>query len=236
MIVTERKSIDEILGFMDGEACTLIVACGGCPEGCESGSPEELARLREELEAGGKSVVDMVSIDFLCNKPLIARRLMGRLDALEQADSLVVVSCGIGVQAVAVTVDKVTHPALNTLSMGGFQGLWPSDERCEECGDCLLDWTGGICPRTACTKSLVNGACGGTLEDGSCEISHDIPCGWKRIYDQLAKLGRLEKMYEFVPAPDYHKLKGDPAHRTTTWWALEHSKVGAQASEEEEGE
>ena len=146
MIATERKPIDEIIHHMADESAALIVACTGCPEGCESGSQEQLARLRQELEGAGKRVVEVVAVDFLCNKQLVARRLGARLDALEEADSLVVVSCGVGVQAVAATVDKVTHAALNTISMGGFQGLWPSNERCAECGECVLDWTGGICP------------------------------------------------------------------------------------------
>jgi ferredoxin len=233
MIVTERKDISEILGFTDGEQATLVVACGGCPEGCESGTPQELDRLRGELEAAGRRVVDVVRIDFLCNKPLVARRLMASLDAMEQADSLLVSSCGIGVQAVAATVEKATHPVMNTLSMGGFQGLWPSDERCEECGECVLSWTGGICPRTACTKSLVNGTCGGTMADGTCEISRDIPCGWRMIYDRLAGLGRLERLYHFVAPPDFHKLKGNTAHRKTTWWAAENPEIGQQPSQEE---
>lgn len=228
MIVSERKPIEEVLSYLEDDQKVFVVVCEGCPEGCESGTPQEVAELVSALEQAGKEVVGTAGIDFLCNKLLIARHLAPYLDQLQHADALVVVSCGIGVQAVAATVDLPTNPALNTISMGGFQGLWPGEERCIECGECVLHHTGGICPRTACSKSLVNGACGGTKADGSCEVSDDVPCGWVQIYERLEKLGRVDNLYEFVEAPNYDLLRGRDADRKTTWWAIEnHARRGA---------
>lgn len=235
MIVSERKPIEEILSFLEGDDNIFIVVCEGCPEGCESGTPEEVERLVSELEEGGKKVVGTAAADFLCNKLLIARRLAAHMDELQQADALLVVSCGIGVQAVSATVDLPANPALDTISMGGFQGLWPGDERCFECGECVLHYTGGICPRTACSKSLVNGACGGTQSDGSCEVSHDIPCGWRLIYERQEALGRLDNLKKFIAAPNYDKLRARDADRPTTWWAIE-NKLRAPVTAEEEVE
>jgi ferredoxin len=221
MIVNLRKPIEEILDSLQGDDTVLIVNCGGCPEGCGSGTPEELKKLQEELAEGGKEVTGPVRVDFLCNKALIARRLSARLDEINGADCLLIVSCGLGVQAAGAAVDKPVRPAMDTISLGGFQGLWPSDERCEECGECVLAWTGGICPRTQCTKSLLNGQCGGALDDGSCEISRQRPCGWRKIYERMEELGQLDRLQRFAPLPDYFKLKGAPERRTLTWWALE---------------
>lgn len=235
MIVSERKPIEEILSYLESDEKLFIVVCEGCPEGCESGTPEEIETLARELEEAGKQVVGTAGIDFLCNKLLIARRLAAHVDKLQAADALLVVSCGIGVQAVAATVPLPTNPALNTISMGGFQGLWPGDERCIECGECVLHYTGGICPRTACSKGLVNGACGGTQSDGSCEVSNDVPCGWAQIYDRLKELDRLDNLDRFIEAPNYDLLRGRDGHRPTTWWALEHevrAPVAAEAEEE----
>ena len=53
--------------------------------------------------------------------------------------------------------------------------------------------TGGICPLTACSKSLVNGQCGGA-KNGKCEVDPNMECGWERIYRKLEKLGRLDAM------------------------------------------
>jgi electron transport complex protein RnfC len=221
MIASKPKPIEEILGYLEGEKKVAIIACTGCPEGCQSGDAEALAALKSGLEAGGKQVVGIVPVDFLCNKSLIARRLMAHLDEVNAADSLLVSSCGIGAQAVAATVDKLTHPVLNTISLGGFQGLWPGGERCIECGECVLHYTGGICPRTACSKSLIYGQCGGTSSEGKCEVDPSIPCGWYEIYKRLEKLGRLDLHLQPIAPPDYHKLFGDVKLRPTSWWALE---------------
>ena len=46
-------------------------------------------------------------------------------------------------------------------------------------------------PLTACSKSLVNGQCGGS-KDGKCEVNPEMECGWERIYRRLKMLGRLD--------------------------------------------
>ena len=116
MIVTERKPLEELVAMFEGEKGTYIVACSGCPVGHKSGDEAALAQLEADLKEQGVNVVGRTSIDFLCNKPLVALRLMKVLEEIEEADSLLIVSCGIGVQATAATVDKVCHPAMNTIS------------------------------------------------------------------------------------------------------------------------
>lgn len=39
--------------------------------------------------------------------------------------------------------------------------------------ECYLNLTGGICPITACSKSLVNGQCYG-CKDGKCEVDSEM--------------------------------------------------------------
>ena len=72
-----------------------------------------------------------------------------------------------------------------------FQGVTPLEYKCDQCGECYLNLTGGICPITACSKSLVNGQCGG-CKDGKCEVDSEMECGWERIYRRLAQIGRLD--------------------------------------------
>lgn len=234
MIASEPKPIEQVLDYLDGQSTVIIAACTGCPEGCESGDPEQLSRLRAGLEEAGITVLETVDIDFLCNKALIARRLASHLEAINEADSVLVSSCGIGVQAVAATVPLQTHPVLDTISLGGFQGLWPGEERCLECGDCLLHYTGGICPRTACSKSLTSGQCGGADTDGSCEVDPEIECGWIRIYERLEEIGRLDLMEREIEPLDHRNYSGDVRHRSTNWWALENPQKGQQLVEEGE--
>jgi len=220
MIASEIKPTDEILSHMDGETSIFILGCAGCPEGCDTGGEEQLARFEEELEAAGKTVVGRASVDFLCNKSLVALRLMRHLGEVAQADALLVVSCGVGVQATAAVIDKMVHPALNSVYLGGFQGLWRGSERCAECGECLLDYTGGICPITACTKSLLHGSCGGS-DKGKCEIDPDIDCGWTRISERLKAIGRLDILKRLPPERDYQKMIPSAELRQKSIYALE---------------
>lgn len=220
MIVTERKPLEELVGMFAGEKGTYIVACNGCPVGHKTGDEASLAQLEADLKAQGVNVLGRTSIDFLCNKALVALRLMKVLEEVQGADSLLVSSCGIGVQAVGATVDKPVHPAMNTISMGGFQGLWPSEERCAQCGDCNLDLTGGICPVTFCSKSLLNGSCGGS-DKGNCEVHKDVPCGWTLIYERLKKTGRLEQLSKLKVLKNRDLMRVKPEARKGSVWALE---------------
>src|SRR5699024_8700258 len=66
--------------------------------------------------------------------------------------------------------------------------------------------TGGVCPIVDCSKSLVNGQCGGA-KNGKCEVDSEKDCAWEKIYRRLEKQGRLE---EFLNQPvqlrDYSKV------------------------------
>ena len=79
----------------------------------------------------------------------------------------------------------------DTYVLPGFQGVTPLEYDCKQCGECYLNLTGGICPITACSKSLVNGQCGGA-KNGKCEVDPNMDCGWERIYQRLKKVGRLD--------------------------------------------
>ena len=220
VIVSKQKPFEVLLEDLKGDDRLFVLGCGGCAEGSGTGGPEQVAEMVGKLQEAGKAVVAHLVVDFLCNKALVGTRLSRHVEGLRQVDALVVMTCGIGVQAVARMVDKPVRAALDTISMGGMQGSWPSEERCLECGDCVLSYTGGICPVTACSKSLVNGICGGSNE-GMCEVAPTKPCGWSLIYDRCKELGQLDRLSEFLSARDYQKRPFPEELRTTVRWALE---------------
>ncbi|MCX7704343.1 MAG: methylenetetrahydrofolate reductase C-terminal domain-containing protein, partial [Planctomycetota bacterium] len=167
MIHTSKKPIEELLSALDGISKIFIVACGGCPVGAETGNEADVTALENSLKEKGKTVTGTLSVDFLCNKILTGTRLLRNQEKMEGVQAVVVSACGIGVQATAKLVDVFVVPALNTVSLGGLQGLYPASERCGECGDCVLHLTAGICPITGCAKHLLNGPCGGS-QRGMC--------------------------------------------------------------------
>lgn len=228
MILSEQKPFEEILGYLDGEKSVFILGCDGCAQSSGSGGPVQVEEMKLKLEEAGKKVTGTKVIDFLCEKALVKSGLRGRVDQVMAADSILVMTCGIGIQAVAASVNRVCHPACNTVNLGGSRGEWRGSERCQECGQCLLDYTGGICPITACTKSLVSGACGGASE-GKCELSPQRDCGWELIYNRLKSKGQLDKLKVFIDPLDHNKLLAQPEILATSRYALEQSDKEVKA-------
>ena len=222
MIVSAQKPWEEISGYIEGENKIFILGCSGCAEASDSGGPAQVIEMQKKLEEAGKKVTGAMTIDFLCQKALVRSRLRPRTEQVEAADSMLVMTCGLGVQAVAASVAKVCHPACDTINMGGSRGEWKGDERCLECGECLLEYTGGICPLTACTKSLINGACGGA-SGGKCELAPEKDCGWELIYERLKRNNQLDKLRRFIPPKRWDRMTPDPRIRSTALWALEKS-------------
>lgn len=187
MLITELKSKEEILSLAGEKA--FIINCLGCKE---IYFPEKEAKeLQKELSDAGK-VTGILTTDYICNPDNMKLRLQAYLEQIEEADTVLVFSCGVGVQTVADFLeDKKVCAACDTIRLPGFQGVTPTEVDCGQCGECYLNLTGGICPITACSKSLVNGPCGGT-KDGKCEVDPNMECGWERIYRRLEKLGRLD--------------------------------------------
>lgn len=220
MIVSAQKPWAEILSYLDGDSSIFILGCNGCAEASGTGGRLQVEEMKAKLEGNGKKVTGVTTIDFLCQKALVKSRLRGRVKQLETADSILVMTCGIGVQAVSAAINKVCHPACNTISLGGSRGEWKGKERCLECGDCLLDYTGGICPLTACTKGLINGACGGASR-GKCELAPEKECGWELIYERLKGLNQLDKLRRFIVPKDYSKMMPNVKSMSTSLWALE---------------
>ena len=149
--------------------------------------------LQAELVAGG-NVTGIITTDYICNADNLKIRLQKHQAAIEAADMILVFSCGVGVQTVAdLYAEKRVCAACDTYALPGFQGVTPLEHDCDQCGECFLNITGGICPLTACSKSLVNGQCGGA-KNGRCEVDPNMECGWERIYQRLKAVGRLDAL------------------------------------------
>ena len=222
MLVTERKPIDEIMTFISGEGAVFLLGCDGCAAASGTGGEPEIQELKGELEERGIEVTGWKVIDFLCQKALVRTGLRPSVEALERADSIVVSTCGVGIQATATAVDKPVHPACNTISLGGIRGEWQGEERCAECGQCFLDVTAGICPLTACAKQLVNGPCGGA-KDGCCEVEPDVRrCAWDVIYERLERQGRTDLLRRTpLQIKDHAQMQPPPEIRGTRRWAVD---------------
>ena len=188
MLITELKAKNTRSSVVEGKK-VFVISCMGCSE---VRFPEKEAdEYRKELDLAGQLTGSMTT-DYICNPENLELRLQDHRKEIEAADVVLVFSCGVGVQTAANRLEeKPVYAACDTFPLPGFQGVTPLEYQCAQCGECYLNLTGGICPLTACSKSLVNGQCGGA-KNGRCEVDSEMECGWERIYRRLAQIGRLD--------------------------------------------
>ncbi len=215
MIVANRKSLEEILGMLGSRRKVLLLGCNECVTVCGAGGEREVAVLASELRLWGQKSGEVFDIreqtlERQCDYEYIdqVRSFAGDYEVLLS------MACGAGVQYVADTYrTKLVLPALNTTFIGVTleQGVW--SERCQGCGTCILDMTGGVCPIARCAKSLLNGPCGGS-SGGKCEVDRETDCGWQLIIDRLRDLGQLDRYEEIIPVKDWRSGRdGGPRRR-----------------------
>jgi hypothetical protein len=204
MIVAEQKTLEELKALVGTAEKVIVVGCGTCVTVCFAGGAREAAivsaslRMASKLDGSPKQVSD-VTVQRQCEWEYLDQVA----DQVGDADLVLSLGCGIGVQAIAEHFPKTwVVPGLNTKFLGlpTEQGVWA--ERCAACGDCILGLTGGICPIARCSKSLLNGPCGGS-EAGHCEVSPDTPCAWQLIYDRLSSLGKLDVLLDLQPPKNW---------------------------------
>jgi ferredoxin len=213
MIIGQQKSLEEIQALLGEAEKVLVVGCGTCVTVCFAGGSREAQVLSSSLRMASKlgghpQDVTEVTVQRQCEWEY--------LDEIEKeiadADVVLSLACGIGVQAIAEHFPNTwVVPGLNTTFLGipKEQGVW--EERCAACGDCILGITGGICPIARCSKSLLNGPCGGS-EDGHCEVDPDIPCAWQLIFDRLTSMGKQDVLLE-LQAPKNWRVSRDGGPR-----------------------
>ena len=196
MLITQLKDTEVIKSLAGGKV--FLLCCHGCKE--VSFPEHDGEGLGKELNLTGKKVTD-----YICNPENLKVRLEGCAEAIESADAVLVASCGVGVQTVAeMFPNKRVYAICDTFPLPGFQGVTAQEVDCDRCGQCYLNITGGICPITACSKSLINGQCGGA-KNGKCEVDPTMDCGWERIYRRLKQLDRLDVLKCPVQIRDYKK-------------------------------
>jgi ferredoxin len=203
VIVGDLKPVEEIERSIHGRSRVLILGCRGCVTVCSAGGEKEVAALASQLRIASQTRREQRQIceatverqcDFEYIEPLLP----------EIEDSEAAAGLDRPVQVV---------PGINTTFLGATldQGVWA--ERCQGCGDCVLEITGGICPIARCSKSLLNGPCGGS-SGGKCEIDPEVDCGWQLIYDRLVALGKLENITRVLPIRNWSTSRdGGPRRR-----------------------
>ena len=191
--VLKRK--EELEGLLAGKDNFFVVSCNKCFKEFDTTEEPESSSFAAIAQEQGKHITGTAKVDFLCNKVQTEKKLAGIVP--EGTENVVVISCGLGVQTVADLQSVPVFTATNSLNYIGHHGMSLTKKTCGACAQCYLNVTGGICPIVDCTKSLVNGQCGGA-KNGKCEIDPKKDCAWEKIYQRLEKQGRTK---EFLDQP-----------------------------------
>jgi len=211
MIGTIPKDIKDVIDSVGDYQRLAVIGCNGCAKVCGTGGDTQVADLANVLRERGKKIVLEVTPERTCYADKTRDVLDPNFEQIKQAEAVVVMGCGGAVQITRkVTEDYgLTVPVKAALdSIGHMDTLISSElalEQCQECGECILNETGGICPVTKCAKSLLNGPCGGA-RDGKCEVNPQRDCAWILIYERLKALGEVDKLKRFTAPKDYSKM------------------------------
>lgn len=214
MIVTEQKPYSEIKQNLKAAEKIFIIGCGECATTCKTGGEAQVLEMKERLEKDGFIITGYAVPTAPCvvsQVRIVSAKYRAKIG---ESDSMLVLACGLGVQSVAENANfsGPVHIGCNTLFNGIVgSGARQFSEYCSACGDCILEFTAGICPLTRCPKGILNGPCGG-MDKGKCEVDNEKDCVWVLIYDKLSASGRLDLLEKIYPARDFSKHR-QPAQR-----------------------
>jgi len=215
MIKAEQKPIEEILEYLAPHGNILLSGCGACVTVCHAGGEKEVALLASALrmarQSTGKPLEILEVTPARQCEPEFAQELS---DTIGRVQAVLSLSCGVGVQTLTRHFPAMpVYPGVNTAFLGETveHGLWA--ERCQACGNCILEKTAGVCPIARCAKQLLNGPCGGS-SNGKCEIKRETDCAWQLIYDRSKSLGQLHRLTEIIPAKQWGTQSRDSGPRS----------------------
>jgi ferredoxin len=215
MIVGDNKPLEEILSMIEGREKVLVLGCRGCVTVCNVGGEKEVGILATTLriarkKAGQEPQVDEMTLERQCDPEYVEELA----EVVDNYDAIISIACGVGPQFVSERYpNAAVFPGINTTFIGGAleHGVWA--ERCQSCGNCLVHNFGGLCPIARCSKSLMNGPCGGSA-GGNCEISPEVPCVWDQIVHKLDAMGRLDELEQVWPNKNWLTARdGGPRKR-----------------------
>ena len=198
------KATDELAPLLAGTDNLFVIACNKCFKEFGTIDEPDCDAFEKIAAEQGKTITGRAKIDFLCNKTQTAKKLQDLIP--EGTENVYVISCGLGIQTVADLAEVPVYAASNSLNYTGHHGMALTKKACDACAQCYLNMTGGICPIVDCSKSLINGQCGGA-KNGKCEVDCNKDCAWEKIHQRLEKQGRLsELLNQPVQLRDYSKV------------------------------
>ena len=151
----------------------FVIACNKCFKEFTDVQEPDCQQFLDLAAQMGKTVTGVARPDFLCNKAKAEGKLAQMIP--EGTESVFVISCGLGIQTVADLIKLPVYAATDSINYTGHHGMALTKKACDACAQCYLTMTGGICPIVDCSKSLINGQCGGAKNLGQYPATAGCP-------------------------------------------------------------
>jgi len=232
MIKTKWKPEHELEHSLRNFNRVTIFSCGFCASLCDTGGTVGMRAMEAFLNQRGKEVVLAKVVASCCSEEVMRQAVKRHRQSISASDALVLLSCSAGVKSAYLV--GVGIPIIGALDTIGNTPITRqvgvlAENICATCGQCVLSYTGGICPVSGCPLHLKYGPCERFNEgDGICVVDTLRHCVWREIV-RAADLEELAKLQEFHTG----KLRGvsttlagsrvPPWVRRTSGWFMAHS-------------
>jgi hypothetical protein len=205
MIKTVWKPRDEIAHSFRGVHSATIFSCTFCANLSGTGGSRGIKIMKRILAELNVNVVRSECV-LVCCEENVMRQAMSRYEkAISQSDALVILSCAAGVKAAFLAKQDIR--IVNPLNPVGSAVVSHADDPvarglCTVCGNCVIAYTGGICPVSECPAATKYGPCKKAADmQGKCALRPGKECIWEEIkkradIKELKKLQRIHREFD----------------------------------------
>ena len=230
MLLSSWKSSEELSFLLDGMKHVAVFSCNVCANFNGTGGPQGLFVMKKWLEARDIAVVDARTVNVCCSEEIMRQAIRVYLEPVqEKCDALVMLSCAGGVKTAFLCEPGI--PVISALDSMGSGVITRSDDvvaqsRCVACGQCVISYTGGICPVSECPSKRKYRPCARKGEAGDmCAVKPDQPCVWVEIERRgnpvmLASLEYFHKENNDARIPSVYKLPTPGPVRKFCGWFM----------------
>ncbi|MBI9075789.1 MAG: methylenetetrahydrofolate reductase C-terminal domain-containing protein [Desulfatibacillum sp.] len=203
MVKSEWKPEEEIRLALEGKERIAVISCAVCANLSGTGGNQGLKTMKGLAKKWGKKVVVSQCVVACCSREIMEHAKRVHLDPVaEKCDALVMLSCSGGVKSAFIAQPDM--PVVAALDSMGSAVVTRkpnliAESLCIGCGQCVLSYTGGICPMSKCPAKRRYSPCSKQpVGTDQCAVDSTRKCVWKEIekrgdMEALKALGERHK-------------------------------------------
>lgn len=189
----------ELRFSLEGKRSPAIFACNMCASFCGTGGHRALEYMKKLLSDWDIDVPVAKCVTGCCSGTILSHAFKTYLEGAT-CDSIIMLSCAGGVKTAWMLSNGI--PVIAALDSFGSAPVstFPDEINttlCKGCGECVISYTGGICPVSGCELGNKYGPCEMSpegIDDMMCALNPLRPCVWKTIIMRGGDLEMLERL------------------------------------------